>query len=373
MKYELIYEHHGKQLSFHVFAPNKDIALDYFTDKYPHTKIIDLADVLHTEPEQPTLIVPKEFEHQYKMKPHKYTIDYAYTIEVMGRFGELHTLHRIKALTDFTTINGTQVREGDLGGWVETKDNLSQQGNCWIADDAQVVGGASVTKNALVRENAKVFEMSTITDSAIIEGSAEVCVAHIGGSRWIDGEIIYDYTCENIESENVRNHNFKINNSKYDLLEEFMTSVRLYGEEHILHRIVAKKDFTTVNGMEVKVGDIGGWVESEANLSQEGNCWITDNAKVYGKAKVKDDALIIQNAKLHGRAIVSGEATVGGNATVTDKAQVHGRAKVFGNAYVKGCEAVGENTKLGYKEHDEVSQTNPQSQTAAVQRKPIKH
>lgn len=43
------------------------------------------------------------------------------TKEYMGR-----TLHRIKALRDVDV----SVKAGDLGGWVESEDNLSQVGEC---------------------------------------------------------------------------------------------------------------------------------------------------------------------------------------------------------------------------------------------------
>lgn len=38
-----------------------------------------------------------------------------------------HTLHRIRALKDFGSINA-----GELGGWVEKEENLSQYGNAWV-------------------------------------------------------------------------------------------------------------------------------------------------------------------------------------------------------------------------------------------------
>ena len=41
-------------------------------------------------------------------------------------------LHRIRALTDV----GTDVHKGDLGGFVETEDNLDQEGFAWIGKDA---------------------------------------------------------------------------------------------------------------------------------------------------------------------------------------------------------------------------------------------
>ena len=40
----------------------------------------------------------------------------------------------------------------------------------------------------------------------------------------------------------------------------------------------------------VIAGDLGGWVESEGNLSQRGDCWVYGDAMVYGNAWVSDDA-----------------------------------------------------------------------------------
>lgn len=50
-------------------------------------------------------------------------------------------LHRIKAIRDFD-----DVKAGDLGGWVESEDNLSHDDNCWIYKDATVYGDAYVDK-----------------------------------------------------------------------------------------------------------------------------------------------------------------------------------------------------------------------------------
>ncbi len=45
-----------------------------------------------------------------------------------------------------------------------------------------------------------------------------------------------------------------------------------------LFRIKALRDFSNV-----KAGDLGGWVEKEGNLSQEGNAWWNDNSyNIYG-------------------------------------------------------------------------------------------
>ena len=56
----------------------------------------------------------------------------------------------------------------------------------------------------------------------------------------------------------------------------------LYGEKTEKgFRIRALRDFGYV-----KTGDIGGFVESERNLSQDGDCWVSGNAQVYGNARV---------------------------------------------------------------------------------------
>lgn len=46
----------------------------------------------------------------------------------------------------------------------------------------------------------------------------------------------------------------------------------------------------------VKVGDMGGYIEKEENLSQYGNAWVSGNAEVYGNAKVYGDAEVSGNA-----------------------------------------------------------------------------
>ena len=60
-------------------------------------------------------------------------------------------LHRIKALNSFRNIY-----EGDLGGWIESEKNLSQDGNAWVEGNATVSGNAWVEGNATVSGNAVV-------------------------------------------------------------------------------------------------------------------------------------------------------------------------------------------------------------------------
>ena len=50
------------------------------------------------------------------------------------------------------------------------------------------------------------------------------------------------------------------------------------------------------------VGDLGGYIEKEDNLS--GDAWVSGDAKVYGNAQVYGDAQVSGDAKEIGRAHV---------------------------------------------------------------------
>ena len=64
-----------------------------------------------------------------------------------------------------------------------------------------------------------------------------------------------------------------------------------------LHRIKAITDFGNV-----KVGELGGFIKKRANLSDEGNAWVSDNAEVCGNARVYGDARVCDNAEVCGDA-----------------------------------------------------------------------
>ena len=68
---------------------------------------------------------------------------------------------------------------------------------------------------------------------------------------------------------------------KYELLKDD-TKITL---GRTLYRIKALRDFGDV----IK-GDLGGYIESENNLSHCGNAMVYDNAMVYGNAEVRGDA-----------------------------------------------------------------------------------
>ena len=62
-------------------------------------------------------------------------------------------LHRIRALRDISRYG---VKAGDLGGLIEKENNLSQDCDAWVCDNALVSGDATVSGNARVEGNAEV-------------------------------------------------------------------------------------------------------------------------------------------------------------------------------------------------------------------------
>ena len=130
-------------------------------------------------------------------------------------------------------------------------------------------------------------------------------------------------------------------NKKYELTDDtiIVNGITLY-------RVRALKDFGNV-----KVGDLGGFIQSEDNLSHKGDCWIYNDAQVYGNARVYDDAKIYDLAKVYGNVEVYD------NARVFADARVHsfpGAVRVCGNARVfEDIELAGAGAELVVGRHQD--------------------
>ena len=65
-----------------------------------------------------------------------------------------------------------------------------------------------------------------------------------------------------------------------------------------LGNITVKRIRATMEFGVIKIGDLGGWIEKEENLSHEGDAWVCGNAEVYGNAKVYGNAWVCGNAEV---------------------------------------------------------------------------
>ena len=98
-----------------------------------------------------------------------------------------------------------------------------------------------------------------------------------------------------------------------------------------LHRIKALHNFG-----DVKAGETGGWLASELNLDQVGNCWIYPNAAVYGNAKVLENAKVCDMSNVWDNGIISGNAILRGLTMVYDNAKIYDKAEICGCTMIFG-------------------------------------
>ena len=92
-------------------------------------------------------------------------------------------LFRVKALTSFGNV-----KAGEIGGYIEKEDNLSQSGNALVDGNARVNGNARVRDNALVDGNARVDGTALVDGNARVDGNVWVIGnARVGDNAIVDG------------------------------------------------------------------------------------------------------------------------------------------------------------------------------------------
>lgn len=123
---------------------------------------------------------------------------------------------------------------------------------------------------------------------------------------------------------------------------------------HILHRIRATRDIYVGGRLVARQGELGGWVETEKNISLSAGAtpWVAGAAKVYEKAMLMGDVLVQNEAQVFGHAyvcdsaVVAGGAVVKGHATVKDNAFVGGDAVVSGHSFVSDSAQVFDRARV---------------------------
>jgi len=113
-----------------------------------------------------------------------------------------------------------------------------------------------------------------------------------------------------------------------------------------LHRIKALKNFNNV-----KKGDIGGYVQYEHNLSQDGDCWLYENSKAYnaasvnGNSRIYDNAEIYENAVINGESLIRNDVKVCGFAHILDNAIISNKCIICGGV-IKGTSKLRDNVNV---------------------------
>ena len=99
---------------------------------------------------------------------------YELTSETKTWFGR--TLFRIRAVAGFGVVV-----EGELGGFIESEKNLSQDGQAWVCGEAQVCGQARVCGEAQVYGQARVYGQAQVCGEAQVSAPKDhISISPIG-------------------------------------------------------------------------------------------------------------------------------------------------------------------------------------------------
>lgn len=198
---------------------------------------------------------------------------YKIRTDISKKLGSL-TLYRIEALRDFK-----HVKKGDLGGWIEKEDNLSQSGTCWVFHDAIVCQNAMVTDKAIVCGKAKVYQNAHVYNNAIVSGNSGI----YGNSIIEDSALI----CGNV----IICGNARISNNAqiYDNVEIF-DDTHIYGNAHILNKVqifdnVKVHGYTEIYGNIHICGDAE--IKSITDYYVGKNTWSSGRYFVYTRSNKK--------------------------------------------------------------------------------------
>ena len=178
-------------------------------------------------------------------------------------------LHRIRALKDFGSIKASE-----FGGWIESEENLSQDGTAWVFDNAKVSGKAMVSGNAEIHNSALVFDNATVYENAKVRNNARI----------FNNAIV----CENAR---------------------VFDNARVYGRASVYGK-----------------ASIYGYATICDTTIVCGNANVNNYAQIYGGANIYGYAFIRGNAVVHGRAKVYGSVDVYGHVDICGDSRVYSKA-----------------------------------------------
>lgn len=94
---------------------------------------------------------------------------------------------------------------------------------------------------------------------------------------------------------------------KYQILKNDFADVKhpTTGKMQRLYRIIAMQDILSPFHGTILNGTIGGFVQSEENLSMDDGSWVFHMAKVFDNAKITNNTVVYDLAIIYGQAVVS--------------------------------------------------------------------
>ena len=221
------------------------------------------------------------------------------------------SVYRIQALHDFGDI-----KEGTIGGYVASCNNLSHRGLCWVADDAIATEFSFVQKDALLSGNAK-----------------------LSGFAWIGGKV---HVTDHAE---LTDYTSAYDNAFIGGFARLCEGASVFENGHVETKY--QRDFMTMRGL----------------TTVRGNARLLDHAAMYDKSLLDGDAILRGNAALRENAHlgdlsiaeqwsrISGDAFVCRHVRIAGHTHVTGDATIDGHVMIDGKSYVTCKVRLGGRQH----------------------
>jgi NDP-sugar pyrophosphorylase family protein len=124
--------------------------------------------------------------------------------------------------------------------------------------------------------------------------------------------------------------------SKYQILKHDYVDIRhpVTQKNVRIYRIISLQEINNLNYGIIPPETIGGYIESESNLDTTDGSWVFHTAKVFDRAKISKNTVVMDNAAVYGDTVVE-------NSIIKDWARVHEAAYVADSVLEGKCTARG--------------------------------
>ena len=190
---------------------------------------------------------------------------------------------RIKALCNFG-----DVREGDIGGWIQNEFNLSDRGHCWLGPDSMALGKVRIKDGVQIHGEVIISGESELSGDAIVNGHLKLKDVYITDGVTID--------C-----------NGNIEGSEFVGRAGVRGNVELYG-----------------------IG-MSGRTEISGDIS-------ANNVKLYDNAILSDNVQVVSST-------LRDECHIGGNSIVKSS-ELEGKVNIDGKSHVYDCCCAGHDIEI---------------------------
>ena len=251
-------------------------------------------------------------------------LKYRFT-DIQKVLSESVTLTRIEAVIDFGNV-----KAGTLGGYIQTSDNLSHEGLCWVGDEAYVYEFGRVSKDALacgksvIRGRACATDRSVICDRALLNDHVLACddaiigaLSYISGVSTISGNA--SVFCESFGQR-----------CRYPNAQDFA--------------VITENSTLLDRGVVGDWGVLRGYSVLRGNSRLTGHGTATGHTLLDGKSRVMDWGYVTEYAELCGTTTVSGHSVVRGRCKLFGPSLITCRAQLTGNDELYGFRLSGDQT-----------------------------